>query len=343
MTEAYRIALQQAAHTDLPWHLLEGKNILITGATGLIGGCLVDVLMQRSEGAFTIYAAGRNKERARRRFAAYWEADNFCFLQFDVTKELTADIDFHYIIDAASGASPSAYATDPVGVMKANIYGVDNLLSYGKSHQLQRFVYVSSGEAYGEGKGQAFTEDFSGYVNPATVRACYPSSKRAAETMCVCYAQQYGLDVSIARPSHIYGPYFSESDNRVYAQFIRNVMRNEDIVMKSTGEQFRSWCFVVDCASALLHILLKGENMTPYNVADPDSNITIRELAETIAEIGGRKVVIDVPSNEEKAGFSVIKKAVFDTSRIEILGWKSIGNIKEKLKLTIEEAALNCL
>ena len=117
------------------------------------------------------------------------------------------------------------------------------------------------------------------------------------------YAAEYGADVVIARPCHTYGPHFTEQDNRVYAQFIRNVLRGEDIVMKSTGEQFRSWCYVVDCVSALLHILLKGESGEAYNIADADSNISIRELAETIAAIGGRKVVIDLPDTDEKRGF----------------------------------------
>ena len=75
----------------------------------------------------------------------------------------------------------------------------------------------------------------------------------------MCYAAEYGVDVVIGRPCHTYGPFFTESDNRAYAQFIRNAIAGEDIVLKSTGLQYRSWCYVVDCASALLHILLKGE------------------------------------------------------------------------------------
>ena len=151
------------------------------------------------------------------------------------------------------------------------------------------------------------------------------------------------MDGSIARPSHVYGPYFTENDNRVYAQFIRNVLAGDDIVMKSKGEQFRSWCYVVDCASALLYLLLKGENMTPYNIADPHSNITIRELAETIASINGKKVVFDIPDKREKSGFSIIKKATFDTSRLQALGWTIEGSIKDKLRFTIEEQKHNGL
>lgn len=337
MIKPYQLQLKEATNAVLPWDKLDGCNILVTGATGLIGGCVVDLLMAREPHRFSVYAAGRNKDRAEKRFAAYLDNPNFHFLSFDVIEPLSIDIDFHYIIDAASGASPSLYATDPVGVMKANIYGVDNLLSYGKAHNLQKFVYVSSGEVYGEGDGRAFAEDYSGYVNPLLARSCYPSSKRAAETLAVCYAQQYGINVSIARPSHVYGPYFSPSDNRVYAQFIRNVLAKEDIVMKSEGSQYRSWCYVIDCATAILYLLLKGENGAAYNIADAQSNITIRSLAEMIADIGQQKVVIKLPEDAEKAGYSVVTKAVFDTTLLESLGWKVLGSMRDKLEATIIE------
>ena len=338
MTNTYSQQLEEAVRSGLPWSKLSGCNILVTGATGLIGGCLVDMLMHRRHRDYTVYAAGRNKARADRRFSTYLNDPDFHFLCFDVTKPLPADVDFHFIIDAASSASPALYAADPVGVMKANICGVDRLLDYGRRHRLRRFVYVSSGEVYGEGDGRIFTEDYSGYVDPTAVRSCYPSSKRAAETLAVCYARQYGLDISIARPSHVYGPYFSPSDNRVYAQFLRNVLAGEDIVMKSEGTQFRSWCYVIDCAAALLFLLLKGENMTAYNIADAQANITIRQLAEMIAAVGNRKVVMELPEEAEKAGYSVVTRAVFDTTRLEQLGWMPLpSSMQEKIKATLLE------
>lgn len=334
----YQDSLRQAAEVSLPWERLQGKNVLVAGATGLIGGTVVDVLMHRKPLDFDVYACGRNEERARRRFAAWWTNPHFHFLKHDVTRLLEGSEDFHFVIDAASGASPQLYVSDPVGIVRANILGVDALLERGRHHHLEKFVYVSSGEVYGEGDGRAFTEDYSGYVDPMSVRACYPSSKRAAETLCVAYGHEYGLDVSVARPSHVYGPYFTESDNRVYAQFIRNVLMGEDIVMKSDGMKFRSWCYVVDCASALLYILLKGENGKAYNVADESSNRTIRDLAQMIASIAGREVRIALPQDTASAGGTPITKAVFDTSRLQHLGWQITGTMEEKMRATITAA-----
>jgi nucleoside-diphosphate-sugar epimerase len=334
----YTDDIKTVASLQLPWEKLSGCNILVTGATGLIGSCLIEVLMEHSNKDYHVYASGRNEARAMRRFSKYGKDPYFHFFQYDVTEPLKGEEQFHYIIHAASNASPNFFANMPVEVIKANIDGVANLIEYGMIHGLQRLLFVSSGEVYGEGDGRIFTEDYSGYVNCASVRACYPSSKRAAETLCVAYAHQYGVDVSIARLSHVFGPNFTEDDNRVYAQFIRNVLRGEDIVMKSTGEQFRSWCYVVDCVSAILHILLKGEKGQAYNVADNESNISIKELAETIAEIGHQKVVIDLPTETEKLGFNVVKKSIFSTQKLEGLGWHTIeGSIKNNLKKTIDE------
>lgn len=144
----------------------------------------------------------------------------------------------------------------------------------------------------------------------------------------------------IARPCHVYGPEFTESDNRVYAQFIRNVLQGEDVVMKSTGEQFRSWCYVVDCVSGLLHVLLKGENGEVYNIADEDSNITIRQLAELIAGLVGRKVIMKCPDDFEKKGYNMVSKSVFATKKLEALGWNIEGCMRDKMLKTITKVNL---
>lgn len=334
---SYKEDIFQILNQDLPWEKLSGTNILVTGATGLIGGCLVETLMMNPKRDYQVYASGRNEQRACLRFKTFAHNEAFHFIKYDVTQPLQSDVRFDYIIHAASNASPNFFAQKPVEVIKSNIDGVTHLMDYGLEHGMKRFLYVSSGEVYGEGDGRVFTEDYSGYVNCATPRACYPSSKRAAETLCVSYAAEYGADVVIARPCHTYGPHFTEQDNRVYAQFIRNVLHGEDIVMKSTGEQFRSWCYVVDCISALLHILLKGINGEAYNIADAKSNISIRELAETIAAIGEKKVIINIPNADEKRVFNPVTKSVFSTEKLESLGWKSKNHFYEGLKKSICE------
>ena len=337
---AYKDDIYNVATLNLPWDKLSGCNILITGATGLVGSCLVEILMAHPNKNYHVFASGRNEKRAKIRFKDYINDATFHFINYDVLEPLNSNVDFHYIIHAASNASPNFFVSSPVEVIKSNVFGICNLLDYGKKHNLKRLLFVSTGEVYGEGDGRAFTEDYSGYVNSTNPRSCYPSSKRTAETLCVSYGAEYNVNTVIARLSHTYGPHFTESDNRVFAQFIRDVIAGQDIIMKSDGGQYRSWCYVVDCASALLYILLKGENMQAYNVADESSNITIKELADLVAEIGKQKVVFDIPSASEKAGFNVVTKSIFSVSKVKSLGWNISGSMKDKMISTINEAIL---
>ena len=326
---------------DLPWEKLSKCNLLVTGATGLIGSCLVEVLMTNPNKDYQVYALGRNEKRAESRFRQFLDDSSFHFLLGDITQPLASDVPFHFIIHAASNGSPNFFVNHPVEVMKSNLFGVTNLIEYGLGHDMKRFLYVSTGEVYGVNEAAIMNESSYGYVDILNTRSCYPSSKRAAETLAMCYAGEYGADVVVARPCHTYGPHFTETDNRVYAQFIRNVLNGEDIVMKSEGTQYRSWCYVEDCVWALLFILLKGKNGEAYNIADKNSVVTIRELAETIAQIAGRKVVMQVPSDIEKKGITPIKRAVFDTAKLEALGWTINGTMEEKLKKTIDICKAN--
>ena len=315
--------------------VLSGSNILITGGTGLVGACLVELLLLNAdEYNFQVYVGCRNQENGKKRFSEYIYTSRLHFFILDVIYPVRSKLRFDYIIHAASNASPSFFTTDPVGTIKSNILGVCNLIDYGKNHGLKRFVYVSSGEIYGEGCKDKWTESDSGYVDPMSIRACYPSSKRAAETLCVAYAFQYGIETVVARLCHTFGPYFTEHDNRVYAQFIRNVLSNESIVLKSRGEQYRSWLYVVDAAVAILYIMLCGENMQAYNVADAKNNITIRELAEIISSVSGKELVLDLSAKNMVCDTSIMK-ATFDTCKLEALGWKAIYDVETGIRHTL--------
>ena len=333
---SYRDDIQAiAVDTSIPFKELSGANILVTGASGLIGACLVKVLLSHPDLDYDVYAMGRDKERMMALFKDYLSSPRLHLIKHDIIDPLDFTIDFSFIIHAASNASPSAFVSQPVEIIKTNILGLCNLLDYGKSHNLKRLLFVSSGEVYGQGDGRAFDEKYSGYVDCTSPRSCYPSAKRAAETLSVSYMQEYGVEVVIARPSHVYGPEFTDSDNRVYAQFIRDVIKGNDIILKSSGSQFRSWCYVTDCVSALLMILLKGTSGEAYNVANPESCVTIRSMAEMIAKIANKSVVFQEPTEEERKGYNAVSTSIFSVSKLKSLGWdENIG---------LEEGFLHCI
>ena len=322
------------------FELLKDKKILITGATGLIGSYLVDLIMycnQYGGANVQVYAMGRNEAFARKRFEDYQGSDNFVFVKQDVTDVFNFDYTFNYIIHGAGNATPNSITTDPVGTMNANYFGVYNVLEYSRKYLVEKILYISSSEIYGQGNDSGiFTEDYSGYVNSTELRSCYPSSKRASETLCVAYNKQYGLNTVIARPAFIYGPTFNTTDNRVVPQFLNNVLEGKDIIMKSEGLQMRSYCYVADCATALLKILFNGKAAEAYNVANKDSIVNIRKVADIIANLEHKKVIFELSDNKEKASYSVITNSILDTTKLEDLGWKGQYPIETGLQQTFE-------
>ena len=323
----YKEDLKSVTNEPLPWNKLENCSVLITGANGLIASFFVDCLMHRnkiSSGDISVYALCRNKEKGENRFKNYSEDGNFHLIIQDVCEPLNLNIKFDYIVHAASNAHPVAFATAPVETMQANILGSINLLEYAKKYNPEKFLFVSSGEIYGQndsGINNGLKEDYSGYIDCVNLRSAYPQSKRVSETLCVSYNKQYGINTVIARPCHIYGATMIDDNTRADAQFIRNALNGENIVMKSAGNQLRSYCYVSDTVSAMLYIILLGENGNAYNIANKNCTVTIREFAETAANIAGVKVVFENPDDVEKSGYSLVGNAVLDANKLESLGW----------------------
>lgn len=316
---------------------LKNKSILITGATGLICSYLIDVLMylnQHNDANIKIIAINRNKATAMKRFYKYWNNSLFKCIQHDVADPISIELSIDYIIHGASNASPAKYVSNPIDTMKANIFGIVNVLDLAEIYHA-KVLYISSGEVYGEGDGNDFVESYCGPLDPLLLRSCYPISKRAAETMCIAYKEQKNIDVVIARPCHIYGHSMAKYDDRAVSQFINNALHHEDIILKSKGMQLRSYCYIADCATAIFTILLNGKSGNAYNIANRNSVITIYELANKIAKIAGQKVVLQTATDIESKGYSSVTRAVLSPSKIENLGWKPLFSIEDGITHTI--------
>ena len=316
-----------------------GKRVLITGATGLIGSFIVDMLarMNADMGAnVEILAAGRSEAGVRRRFGAALDDGSLKYVPYDATKPIDFDFDADVVIHAACSAHPMAYSTDPVGVMQANLFGTMQLMEYLRARPGAKLIFLSTGETYGENPNleHGFGETDYGYIDPMNPRACYPESKRAAETLVACAVKQYGLDARVARLCHVYGPTFTPTNSRADAQFLRNAIEGQDIVMKSTGAQVRSYCYVADAAAAILTLLSRGEAGQAYNVANRRSTASIREYAETLANAAGVRLRFDLPPEIERAGYTRVTRAVLDPSKLEALGWQPAFDLRTGLEHT---------
>lgn len=321
--------VQTVAGLHLPWNKVENRSILLSGATGLLGSFLVDVLMEKNRSDAlncTVYALGRSKEKADARFSKYVNDPRLVFIPYDVKKPFARDDigTVEYVLHLASNTHPVQYATDPIGTITTNIIGLQNMLDFAVEHHASRFAFASSNEIYGENRGDTefFDEKYCGYIDSNTLRAGYPESKRCGEALCQAYKTQKGLDIVIPRFTRSYGPTMLMSDTKALSQFIKKGIAGEDIVLKSAGTQYYSYQYVADSVSGLLTVLLCGESGEAYNIAEERSDIMLKDLAAIIAEFSGKTVVFELPDTVEAAGYSKATKARLDGHKLQALGWK---------------------
>lgn len=338
----YGYDVKRVVSMELPWEQLRNNSVVIAGSTGLIGTFLVDVVMQANairDLCCTVYALGRNEEKARQRFGRYYGSEWFHFISHDINVPLDAGTfgQVGYVVHLASNTHPVAYATDPIGTITANILGTYNLLGFAVEKGIRRFVFASSNEIYGENRGdkELFDETYCGYLDSNTLRAGYPESKRCGEALCQAFRRQKGLEVIIPRLTRSYGPTMLASDTKAISQFILKGIRGENIVMKSAGTQYYSYTYVADAVSGLLMVLLCGRDGEAYNIADESSDIRLRELAELIAGLSGSKVVFEVANEVESVGYSRATKARLDGAKLKALGWRPMYGIREGLERTL--------
>lgn len=316
---------------------LKNISVLITGATGLIGTCLIDALMyyNRLGANIHIHAVGRSREKAKSRLGDYYSSELFSFIEQDVRQPLPDDLKVDVIIPLASNTHPLAYSQYPVETIEINVKGAEHALT--KALECGATVlYPSSVEIYGNARGEdVFTEDYTGQLNLKNARSCYPESKRLSEALCLSYMAERGVKVKIARLSRVFGPTMLMSDTKASSQFILKALNGEDIVLKSKGEQFFSYTYVADVVKAMLFILLHGEMGEAYNISNKECNVKLKDFAGACAHWAGKDVVFDLPSETEQKGYSVAMHAILDNTRLQSIGCQPLFPFNEAIRRTL--------
>ena len=335
--------LDRILAADLPWERFAGKTVLVAGAAGFLAAYVVETLLRLNEtkglAPVKVIALVRREAAAQGRFAQHLGRKDLVFLHQDVCEPLTLSDPVHFILHAASPATPRAFGRDPLGTFGANVFGTHRLLELAVHHSVEGFLFLSSGEVYGLGNDAVIPthEDAFGYLDPTLVRSCYGEGKRAGETLCACYAAQRGVPATMARIFHTYGPGMPLGDGRVFTDFVADVVAGRDLVMRSDGRASRAFCYLADAVEGFFTILLKGTPGRAYNVGNDQAELSIRGLAELLAGLDpvlGLKVRREVQADGDYL-ISPILRGCPDVSRLRDLGWAPSVDPEEGFRRTI--------
>lgn len=311
------------------------SSFLITGATGLIGSTLINCLLELNCDIHII-APIRNRKKAESILednANKIELIECDLLSFDYN--CIEGID--YIVHCAAPTSSKFFVEHPVETFDTIIKGTSVLLEYAHKHQVKSFVYLSSLEVYGSisDDSKLITEDVQGYLDPMSIRSSYPMAKRAAENLCCLYADEYGVPAKVARLTQTTGAGIAKDDNRVIAQFAKLASVGSDIVLHTTGESARPYCYTIDAISAILYILLKGSAGEAYNVANEDTYISAREMAEFLKENYNPNINVRIELNDNM-GYAPVTKQRLSAEKLLSLGWLPNYGLTEIFNKLIE-------
>ncbi len=307
---------------DFDMSVFDGKTILVTGATGLIGKLCVKSLLNSGYNTQVI-ALVRDEEKAKNIFG---ESKRLTYLVQDINQRINTTRRVDYIIHAASTTSSKDFVEKPVETIYTAINGSRNILEFAKNKRLEGMVYLSSLEIYGVNEKENIKERDYGYIDILNPRSSYSESKKMVETMCISYGSEYGVPVKIARLAQTFGAGVSISDNRVFAQFAKAIINKENIVLHTKGETKRNYCYTTDAVRGIFTILTKGENNNAYNVANENSYCSISEMAHLLEN---EYTKVEYKIDEVNRGYNPTVKIALNTEKLNALGWEAKVNLKE--------------
>ena len=312
--------------------LLDNKTFFITGGLGLIGSTIVDVLITYGKTG-KIYIGARDYNQFKKRFGGF---NNVRYIPYNALEKLQLDKKINFIIHGAGLASPELYTSNPVETMLSNFDGIHSLLEYARSENVERVLYISSSEVYGKKSIQeSFKEDTYGIINIDNIRSSYAITKCASEMLCKSYNVDFGVDTVVVRPGHIFGPSAQKTDRRISSEFAYQAASRNELIMKSSGMQKRSYCYSIDCAIQILTVLIKGKSNQAYNIGH-DEVVTIREMAEILAKAGNTSLSAIEASEEEKKNFNPMCNSSLDNNKVKNLGYVDTFSVEEGLIHTVE-------
>lgn len=323
--------------TTVDW--LKDKTVMVTGATGLLGSCTVKCLLGLNKAYqlnLQVIAVVRNLDKAKMMLGDGVSNLTYYLYNFDSAEPFLAP-KFDYIFHYASPTTSRYFVEHPVETIKSVVNGTEAMLDYQRRNPNACMVYASSMEVYGviTDDSKSLDESMLGSLSLTDTRSCYPQGKRMAELMCFTYAKEYQLHVRIGRLAQTFGAGIASSDNRVFAQFARSIINNEDIILHTEGKPARDYCYTTDAIRGLFFILMRGEDGECYNIANEDTYCTIREMADMLCREfnPNSHTVIQLKSG---LGYPATTKLKLSTSKLRKLGWQPRIGLKDMFARLID-------
>lgn len=334
--------LEKSMNATFDFKRLNNSTIFITGATGLIGSYIVKCLLtanRKLDLNIRVVANVRNISKAKNVFVDYLDK-TLEFYIGDINDIIDYNDKVDYIIHGASATSSKYFVDCPVETIDIAINGTMNILKFAKEKNIKGFVYLSSLEVYGKiDKDESIRESDYGYIDFLSARSSYSEGKRMVECLCSAYFHEYSIPVKIARLTQTFGAGVDYNDSRVFAEFIRCVLEKKNIILHTTGETVRNYCYLSDAVDAILTILMDGENGEAYNIANKNTTCSIAEMAKLVASLCDDysvDVIFDIDDDISKRGYNPTMKAYLNTEKLEKLGWKASVDLKEMFERTME-------
>lgn len=337
-------------HIQNQFHQIPTGTYFITGVTGFIGSLLTRTLLTSKPyqmKQIRIIGLVRDLCKAHHIYQDY-DCSGIEFITGDliqVTPQLLQN-KYHinqidYIFHCAANTRSGDMIQYPVETANGILIGTNNILELARTFLVKSMVYLSSMEVYGSvpKSSERITEDHLGTIETFSTRSCYPLGKRMAENLCFCYYKQYQVPVKIARLAQTFGPGVLPNETRIFMQFAKCAMTNQDIVLHTKGDSVGNYVDSVDAVNALMLLLTNGENGQAYNVVNESNTMTILDMAHlVVSKIAHNKIniVFDIPA-DNPFGYAAKTELRLSAKKIRSLGWTPNFGMEEMYSRMIEE------
>ncbi len=317
--------LLDSINFEFDFKSLMNKSFIVFGGSGFLGSQLCKALLlinDKYDLNVKITCVYQNKGHLEQSLYKWLQHPNLFVENYNISDKASfPQLDCNYIIHSASIANPIAYKNNEEKIIESNIDGTINIINNLDSDNLEKYLYISSGEIYGNLNASHIDESLYGSINPKNSRSIYPLSKKLAEAYTILKSELYKLNLNIVRPFHIYGPGMNLNDGKIHSDLISSIINKKNVELFSNGQSIRNFCYISDATRAILTVLFLGQSGEIYNIASPNESIKVIDLCKNIIKNQKENLEVTI-NNQSPHEQSPILSNIPSSERLQSLGWE---------------------